>query len=544
MPEAGAAPGAASTPDSLGRLAAGLAGLRGWKRFLLAVLLGAASALAFAPFELLPLLWLGFTGLLWLLDGARRPWQAFATGWAFGFGHFALGLYWIGVAFTVDAARYGLLAPFAVIGLAAGLAIFIGLVALADRLQQKSGLARLAAFGGAWLVAEWLRSTLFGGLPWNLVGSAWAISDAMIQLAALTGVWGLSLITVLAAAAPALAAERGHEAGWRRWAPALAGLFVLLVVWSGGAIRLMGAPAVGEDVQPGIQLRLVQPAIPQALKWKPELRQEHVARQIALSREGRAAVDGGSSEAADTSSPPVTHVIWSETAVPYNLSQMPELQRWLAEAVPPGGQLIVGAPRREPGPDGRLFNSLHVLASGGRIVETYDKVRLVPFGEFVPLRSLLSFSKLTAGRVDFSPGPGRRNLDLPGLPPFSPLICYEVIYPGDMLANGPRPAWLLTITNDAWFGQSSGPYQHFATGRLRAVEEGLPLIRVANSGISAVVDSYGRAWDSLGLNEEGVIDSAIPAPLTKPPLFALAGNWVVLCFLLLMLTGWLFFERK
>ena len=536
----GAAASAAPPRDRIARLAAALAELAGWRRLVMAGLLGALGALAFAPTYLVPLLWVAFTGLLWLLDGARRPWPAFALGWAFGFGHFAVGLYWVGISFTVDAERYGVLAPFAVIALAAGLALFIGLATLATAIQGRRGAARLVAFAGFWLAAEWLRSTLFGGLPWNLAGSAWAFSDAMIQLAAVAGVWGLSLLTVLAAAAPALAARslqaeapQGAETRrLRRWAPALVGLSALALVWCGGAIRLATAPAVGEATAPDILLRLVQPAIPQADKWKPELRQGHVARQIEMSRAG------------PTAQGRPTHVIWAETAVPYNLWAMPELERWLAEAVPPGGLLIAGAPRREPGPDGGLWNALHAIDSSRSIVATYDKVRLVPFGEFVPLRGLLGFSKLTAGRVDFSPGPGRRTLDLPGLPPFSPLICYEIIYPGDMVADGPRPSWLLTITNDAWFGRSSGPYQHFAAGRLRAVEEGLPLVRVANGGISAVVDSYGRVWDSLGLDKVGTIDSRLPQALAAPPLFAVLGNLVMVILLGLTLISWLFFRRK
>ena len=536
MTSAGAAGERGETSDPIARLAGALARLNGWRGLAAAALLGGLGATAFAPLYLVPVLWIAFPGLLWLLDGASRPGRAFALGWAFGFGHFAVGLYWVGISFTVDAARYGFLAPVAVIALAAGLALFTGLVTAAMQRVGRRGPARLLALAGFWLAAEGLRSTLFGGLPWNLVGSAWAFSEAMIQLVALTGVWGLSLLTVLAAAAPALAAEAPSAGFARRWLAAGLGLLALAAVWTGGTIRLAGAPEIGAASVPDVMLRLVQPSIAQADKWKQELRQDHVARQIAMSR----ALNPDGSQP----SPPISHVIWAETAVPYNLQAMPELQRWLGEAVPPGGLLIAGAPRRDAGRNGKLWNSLHALAPGGEILATYDKVRLVPFGEYVPLRSLFSFSKLTAGRVDFSPGPGRRTLSLPGLPPVSPLICYEIIYPGDMTADTVRPSWLLTITNDAWFGRSSGPYQHFATGRMRAVEEGLPLVRVANSGISAVVDPYGRAWDSLGLDEVGVIDSALPRALDNPTLFAALGNWVLLLLLALTLISWLFFVRK
>ena len=511
-----------------------LAGLTGWRRLMVAAALGALAAGAFPPTYLLPLLVVAFTGWLWLLEGARRPRTAFWIGWAFGFGHFLIGLYWVGLSFLVDAAQYGALAPFAVIGLAAGLAFFMAVVAGLLQLLPFRGLSRVLALTTLWLAAEWVRSWLFGGFPWHLMGTVWSFSDAMIQLAALTGVWGLSLVTVFAAAAPATlagAVTGGGGPGLRLWGPTVFGVALLALVWAGGAARLAAAPAVGESVVPGVTLRLVQPSIPQHLKWRRELRQGHVARQIEMSR-------GPGFEA-------ITHVVWAETAVPFDLAATPELQRWLTEAIPPGGQLIAGAPRREPGPDGKLWNSLHALDSSGSIVATYDKQRLVPFGEFVPLRSILGFSKLTAGRTDFSPGPGRKSLEVGELPLVSPLICYEIIYPGDMVADsGPRPAWLLTITNDAWFGRSTGPSQHFQNGRLRAVEEGLPLVRVGNSGISGIVDPYGRVWDSMALEQVGVIDSALPAALAQRPVFASTGNLTLVFLIAAALISCLFFGRQ
>lgn len=486
----------------------------------LAALLGALAALAFAPTYLVPLLWPAFTGLLWLLGRDRGLGSAFAVGWAFGFGQFLVGLHWVGESFTVDAARYGALAPVAVFALSASLALFIAVACTLAKALWPSGANRALLLAGAWLLLEWIRSWIFSGFPWHLIGSAWVFSDAMIQLAALTGVWGLSWVTVFAAAAPAVAAEPERSRLHARWLPAGLGLLILALIWSGGALRLSAAPGIGSDVVPDLTLRLVQPSIAQIDKWKPELRSGHVARQIEMSQTD------------DT----VDVVIWSETAVPYNLWRLPELQDWLAQAVPEGGYLITGAPRQEEGRNGQLWNSLHALGSSGRIVETYDKVKLVPFGEFVPLRSFLGFSKLTQGRVDFSPGPGRRTLTLPGLPPFSPLICYEIIYPGRVVADGDRPAWLLSLTNDAWFGTSTGPHQHFAIGKLRAVEEGIPLVRVANTGISAVVDSYGRTAEWLGLEGVGTINARLPKALTDTTVFAVVGNHSVLfllCFTLI-----------
>ncbi len=447
------------------------------------------------------------------MDGAARRREAALIGWSFGFGHMFTGLYWIGIAFLVDPQRHGPLMPFAMLGLSAGLGLFPALAAWAVAASGWRGPARVVLLGAAWLAAEWLRAWVLTGFPWNLAGNVWAFAPAVLQLAAVTGVWGLTLITVLAAAAPAVLGEPAAGAGRRAFVGAM--LALPLLAWGGGALRLAAAPPLGSDVVEGVGLRLVQPSIEQALKWRPAMRQDHVERQMRLSAaEGLAGI---------------SHVIWAETAVPYLLTQEPELRARLARVVPEGGLLITGAPRSgaaEGAP--RLWNSLHALAGDGGIVGTYDKHHLVPFGEYMPLRSLLGLSKLTAGSVDFAPGPGPLVLRLPGLPPVSPLICYEAIFPGRVLPAGPRPAWLLNLTNDAWFGTSSGPYQHFASARIRAVEEGLPLVRVANNGISAVVDAYGRTLGRLGLNRTGILDAPLPKPAERVTLYARLGDWSAL----------------
>ena len=510
----------------LARAAAWCAGLSGWRRLLTAFLFGALAAAALPPVYLVPLLWPAFTGLLWLLNGVRGSAAAFALGWAFGAGFYFAGLYWVGIAFTVDAPRFGALAPVAVLALSAGLALFTALVTLVVHRVAWRGPARVLILAGAWLGAEWLRSWVLTGFPWNLIGTVWAFSAETIQLAALTGVWGLSWITLAAAAAPAVATEPGGR--WRRWAPAGLGVLVLAAVFALSAGRLAVAPSPGERSVDGVMLRLVQPSIEQSDKWRRELRQQHVIDQMRLS------VEPGFDA--------VTHVVWAETAVPYILNRDETLRRALGQVVPEGGLLLTGAPReaRAGGRSG-LWNTLFALDREGALVEAYDKVKLVPFGEYVPLRGLFGFSKLTEGRADFSSGVGRRTLALPGLPPVSPLICYEVIYPGQVTDPDRPPAWLLTVTNDAWFGRSSGPFQHFASARLRAVEEGLPLVRVANNGVSAVVDGYGRVLARLGLDQVGRIDSALPRPLESRTPFVIAGNWWVLVLVTLsLLLGYCF----
>ena len=521
---------------SLARLSATLRGLRGWRRHGLAALLGVIATAALPPVHAFPLLIPAFTGLLWLLDGARRPREAALIGWSFGFGHFASGLYWVGAAFLVDAARFGLVMPFAVAGLAAGMALFPALVTLLVGLISWRGAARVALFATAWLAVEWLRAWILTGFPWNLLGTVWSFSPAMSQLAALTGVWGLSLVTLLAAAAPAVlgspaARPDGGGAPRRRaWAFAVGMMALPAVIWVGGALRLASAPDPDSYVVEGVRLRLVQPSINQALKWRPEHRRAHVSRQIKMTM--GPGFDG------------ISHVIWAETAVPYFLSQESDLRRVISRAVPPGGLLLSGAPRGDADSSRqRVWNSLHALDPTGQIVGTFDKFHLVPFGEYVPFRAVLQVAKLTVGSLDFSPGPGPQTLKLAGLPPVSPLICYEAIFPGQVTAPGDRPGWLLNVTNDAWFGISAGPYQHFASARLRAVEEGLPLVRVANSGITAVVDSYGRVLGRLDLGEVGVLDASLPKPVASLTLYARTGNRVVVALFLGMALYTLILRR-
>ncbi|MEQ9447452.1 MAG: apolipoprotein N-acyltransferase, partial [Rhodospirillaceae bacterium] len=226
----------------------------------------------------------------------------------------------------------------------------------------------------------------------------------------------------------------------------------------------------------------------------------------------------------------ITLVVWPETAVPFNLWRDPNLLRIVATAAPPGGSLVTGAPRYTS--DGEGFNALHVIDEDASIRETYDKVHLVPFGEYVPLADFLGGLNIAVARGGLSSGPGLTTLNLPGLPAASPLICYEVIFPGAVTdPDGPRPGFLLNLTNDAWFGRSSGPYQHFASAKLRAVEEGLPLVRAANNGISAMVDPYGRVLGRLDLDEIAVLDAPLPVAL-KPTFFARWGNWILLPLIL------------
>jgi apolipoprotein N-acyltransferase len=490
-------------------------------RLLIAFLLGLLSAGAFAPLYLVPLLIPAFAGLLLLLEAPSRWPKTLAVAWAFGFGQMLGGLYWIGIAFLVEAEVFAAIMPAAVALLCFGMAVFPALSVLLAKILTSAPGARLVMLASAWLLGEWLRSWVFTGFPWNLMGSVWAFDAAALQPAALGGVWLLSFMTILAAGAPALLALPCRRQDRRRRIAACAVLMALpLIGWAGGAIRL---EAAGGEAGDGVRLRLVQAAIAQDQKWQADQIAGHIKRQIEMS------------QSAEGQEPDL--VIWPETAIPLLVERNPDWLPLLAEAVPKGGYLLAGAPRLtqdgEAGQPVRLWNSLRVFGPEARLLSNYDKRHLVPFGEYLPLRGLLGLiglQKITAGRLDFSAGSGAKTMMLPGLPAFSPLICYEIIFSGAVVAkNSPRPAWLLNVTNDAWFGVSSGPYQHLASARLRAVEEGLPVVRVANTGISAVIDAHGKIRHSLELNRAGVIDGELPPALTNPTLYAELGTlWIVL----------------
>ena len=499
-----------------------VAGVTGWRRYGLAWLLGAIAALALAPIHAVPVLLVSFTGLVWQLGGVPSARSGFAVGWWFGAGYFVAGLYWIMFALLTDPEKFAWMIPFAIGGLSALLAMFIGLAALSTRLVPSGGAAAVFLLAAGWAAMEWARGTVLTGFPWNTIGNVWAFSPTMMQFASVTGVYGLGLVTVAIAAAPSVL---GAAAGRGRIPVLIAGL-ALAVLWAGGATRLADVP---ESYDSTVKLRLVQANIAQDHKWRSDLRARQFENYLRLSQ-----------QPFPDNSPP-THVIWPETAAPFFLADEPRARRAMARVVSPGGALITGTLRSEsqPGRPRKIWNSLQAIDNGGIVLGSSDKFHLVPFGEYVPFRSILKFSKITQGMTDFSTGQGPGTMRINGLPPFSPLICYEVIFPGAVVDRADRPGWILNVTNDAWFGTSSGPHQHFASARMRAVEEGLPLVRAANTGISGVVDGYGRLVARLGLGVEGVVDAPLP-PSLPPTIYSRWGNAVAaLLILAALVVGWL-----
>lgn len=523
------------------RIAGGIARLTGWPRIGVAIAAGAVSALALAPFSVFPLLFATVPVFVWLIDGAaqadgRSRARIFragaAVGWCFGLGYFLGGLWWIGAAFLVDADQFAWLMPVAVVVLPAGLALFWGLGAGVASLFWSDGWPRILVFACAMAVAEWLRGNVLTGFPWNAFGYTLMPSPVMMQSASVVGLWGLTLAAFLVCAAPAALVP--HAVRFRRGAVAFAGFAVaLLVAHVGfGAIRLAGA----EESRGGPTVRIVQPALDQSEKWQAANEDEIVERYLRLSREG----PGLDSIAA---------LVWPESAFPFVLTDRPDVLAAIADLLPEGTTLVTGAVRADEPPDAAMqaFNSVLVIDDRGTIVAAYDKTRLVPFGEFLPFRPLFDFlgiRQLIAIPEGFSRGAARLTLALPGAPSFAPLICYEIIFPGAVVTTGARPGWILNLTNDTWFGDTPGPHQHFLQGRVRSVEEGLPLVRAANSGISAIVDGYGRVVDSLGLGLTGRIDGNIP----KAVAFTVYNRWGDSAFLgsLLAAAGlaWLWRDNR
>lgn len=484
-------------------------------RLVLAFAFGALTTLSMPPWNIWPVLWVTLPVFLLLAETFATPRNTFLFGWTFGFGFFSTGFVWIGNAFFVDSATFGALAVPAIGGLAAGFGLYIGFVALALKLlptpkpeawpntKLAHAIARVLLLAVAWSLVEWWRGWFLTGLPWNPIGSTWSATPSVLQSASVIGVYGLSLVTVLGASASALLV--GHPTQRRLWGLVLYHQIPLVVAFGMGSYRLDGAIT---DSVPGIVLRLVQPNIAQADKWRPGLREGHVREQVAMST---------------TNAEDVTHVLWAETAVPFPLNQAAGARALTAQAAPENGFVLSGAVRIEQqGGTRQAYNSMFAVAPDATLAATYDKFHLVPFGEYMPLQDLIPIPQLTGGS-GFVSGDGPVTLTLPGLPAFSPLICYEIVFPGAVTDPASRPAWLFNLTNDAWFGLSSGPYQHLAAAQMRAVEEGLPVVRVANTGISAVIDGYGRIQAQIGLGEKGYTDSPLPVDL-PPTLYAQLGN--------------------
>ncbi|NDF12446.1 MAG: apolipoprotein N-acyltransferase [Proteobacteria bacterium] len=494
------------------RLSEALASLSLRKRYGASFAVGALAVLALPPFYVFPVLLIAFPLLMEMLHLAGSKRQAFFTGWWFGFGHFVFGLYWIANSLLVDAVHFAWLIPFAVSLIPAVLAIYTGLFAVFMHRLRLNGWRRVLTAASLWVLIEFARSYLFTGFPWNLIGYSWVVSDAVMQLASITGVWGLSLLAMLFALSPLL---------WMHRPQRLKGIILLLLpalVWCGGFVRL----SESGDPLTATTIRVVQANIKQEMKWEGEYRFKTFMQHVMAS--------------VDHDLAPADIIVWPETAVPFVLEREQFIQDILRKMMPPESVVITGALHIEGDQaDYSIWNALYAVSARGKVLGVYDKVRLVPFGEYVPFRTLLPFvDKITYGSKDFSSGAGAKSLQVKGAGTFAPVICYEVIYPDGIIDEENRPDWIVNITNDAWFGNSTGPYQHFAMARMRAVEQGLPLVRAANTGISGVFDAYGRVLARAPLNHAGAIQMPLPKSLSATLYSKIGGFRIMVCITLLL----------
>jgi apolipoprotein N-acyltransferase len=513
----------------------------GWRRAAIAFIAGAVSVLALAPINAWPILFVTFPVLVWIVDGAvggkyGGVLGAAIAGWFFGFGYFLAGVYWVGYAFLVDAETFGWLLPIAVAGLPAYLALFPAVGLGLARLVWLRGPERVLALAVSLTVTEWLRGHLLSGFPWNTFGYALTEPLALAQAVALIGIWGLTFLAVAICASPAMLADERADTP-HPWRGPVIGVLILAGLTGYGAMRLWLNPT---SYVKDVKLRLMQPNLQQDEKFNYAAKDSIMERYLRLSDRATGPQSNGVRD--------VTHLIWPESAFPFFLTREPEAMKQIADLLPPGTVLITGAiraPNAEPGQRiTRAYNSVYVIDHDGSILGIYDKVHLVPFGEYLPLQTLLErlgLSQLTKIHGGFIAGDRRRAMEVPGAPKMIPLVCYEAIFPGAAVPAGERPGWLVNLTNDAWFGISSGPYQHFQQARVLAIAEGLPLVRAANNGISAVIDPVGRVVRSLPLGAEGVLDSALPRAL-GPTLYVGIGDLGAV--VLLIGAGILFIRRR
>ena len=510
----------------LDRLGVAIRGLTRWRRLLFAFLAGAVSALGFAPVEFFPALLLGFAALVLLLDGADQSPHPFrkaaVSGWAFAFGQYLVGWHWIGYAFLVDPSAHLWQMPFALIFLTGGLAIYAGVACALALCFWQDGPARLLVFAVFYAVSEWVRGHALTGFPWNLQAYGWGASWAVMQSAALVGAYGLSFLTILLGASLA-----EFCAAPRRIGMPVAIVLLFVGLWGYGTFQLTETPI---NTVPNMLVRLVQPDVPQNQKYVRRYVVRNWQRLLNLSN----------------APGPVSLIVWPEAATPFLLARSPVALDAIATLTRGGRTLMTGSARAASSADRiSFYNSLYIFGPGGRQEAVYDKSHLVPFGEYVPFASLLNrigITKLTEGQAGFSSGDGPHTYHVPGVPDVTPLICYEIIFPGAVTARQ-RPGWLVNVTDDSWFGPWAGPIQHLLIARVRAIEEGLPVARAANTGISAMIDPMGRMTAHLDLGHMGVVDAPLPRALA-PTLYARFGDTLFVLLLLAAIASAFVMARK
>ncbi|AEV35014.1 Apolipoprotein N-acyltransferase [Pseudovibrio sp. FO-BEG1] len=512
--------------------------LSGWRRGLLAFVAGLVSAFAFPPYGAFPVLWVTLPLLIFLLDGAKeraaerrkaRFAAFFRTAWAFFFGFFLIGLFWIAEAFLVDAKSYGWMIPFALVILPGGLALIPAIVIGAASLFWTSGISRILVFVVALALSNWLRGHILTGFPWNVWGYAFADNLTLMQSFSALGIYGVGFLVLLVFSMPVVLFDQGRKA-------AAVYISACAVVWAGVVVYGTNRLQAPQQSVEGLRVLVIQPNVPQADKWKPENRQRLLPLYLQQTQQALAEMEQVGE----------TLIFWPESAFPFLLDEQPGALEAIGATLPQNTMLITGGIRRElSGNQNRFFNSTFVVSDEGALIDIYDKVRLVPFGEYLPMRWLLQsigVERLVPAPADFTAAARHKKIDLKNSFSFQPLICYEAIFPQTVLPESERPNLLVNLTNDGWFGETAGPYQHLAQARIRAVEQGVPLVRAANTGISSLVDSNGRILAEVVLNKKGSFNSELPEIL-RPTLYVRVGDSIFWGIILVVVSLLLVMEK-
>ncbi|MEZ0262712.1 MAG: apolipoprotein N-acyltransferase [Alphaproteobacteria bacterium] len=485
--------------------------LTGFKKYATAFLLGAAMVLAMPPIGAFPIMLISVPGFITLARFCEKKRQSFLTGWAFGAGYFIFGLYWVSWSLMVDIAQFGWALPFSFVIGPTVLGLFFGFIPLLARRWSSVEAAHALAFIGAWGAIEWVRGHILTGFPWNLPGYAFDQVLPLMQGAAYVGIYGLSLLALFWMAVPEFTSRRNVF---------IVALFSFILAAGFGNARL----EYNKTEDSGYTVRLVQANIPQKMKWDNDEDWRNLEKHMAL----------GTQDIVAGKEP--TFVVWPETAVNADLSQFPEIASIIAKSLPQGATGLLGSLRVDAAKAShpKVYNSMTVMDSNSNVLGHYDKHHLVPFGEYNPFSGLNipAMAAAMAGVGGFTAGTGPQTMRAGKLPSFSPLVCYEVIFPREVVDQKDRPDWIVNVTNDGWYGMTAGPYQHFASARMRAVEEGLPLARAANTGISGMIDPLGRVVDSVPLGTPGYVQTLLPKPLPRTP-YAQFGDAFFFALLLL-----------
>lgn len=458
--------------------------------------------LAMAPVHFFPAVFISIPAFIWLLETETRKLRSFLAGWAFGAGYFIFGFYWISAALFVDIGQWFWVLPFSLIVGPGLFGLYWGFPALASHFFKSNSTKHAVIFVTALAVTEYARGFLMTGFPWNLPGQAWGWVPVIEQAASIGSIYFLTLLTLFWAAVPIYYKNRIYL---------FLAVFSFAAVLSYGSVRMLDyTPAPTTTV-----VRIIQPNIPQGQKWDPDKEWknfEDTVRQMSKTSTWKPSV-----------------FVLPETAIRADLSTFPDITRFIARHMPKESVMIAGNLRvTETNGKMQFYNSVEMMNDKAEVLATYDKHHLVPFGEFIPFRDKIGIKPIAAavsGIGDFTRGSGPATIKANGAPAFSPLICYEVLFPNEAVNKNERPEWIVNSTNDAWYGNSSGPYQHLDTTRMRAIEHGLPVARAANTGISAMIDPMGRVIDSKPLMTTGFVDAYLPQSL-PPTLYDRFGDLI------------------